>query len=265
MVLIYLGPKRSDYYRFVQPKNQLGGFSHALTRNKPNNRLCGPFLFPTGGELIRFQSNLRIGCFGMPHYPCRFLLAKICLVLTCLFVATTAHCLAQDGKKLEPVPRKESRQLPKVPTVQSMLRPNPSIEAVFSRTPTESAYEKASFQTESRSRTSDGDVPWNGSLAGATAPEFYTRPLYFEQPRFERYSSKSPDWTRPAISYAQFLGTVPVLPYKLGANSPRSRVYTAGHYPYDQVAPMRSCGNKLPKRDLLLQGAATSDLIFFIP
>jgi len=72
-------------------------------------------------------------------------------------------------------------------------------------------------------------------------------------------------WTRPAISYAQFLGTIPVLPFKLGSNSPRSRVYTAGHYPYDQVAPLHSKGNKLSKRSLLLQGAATTGLIFFLP
>lgn len=200
----------------------------------------------------------------LPYFH-RCLLAKFCLVQACAFVGTATQCAAQDLKKLAPVPRKESGQLPKVPTVESMLRPNPSLESVLSRTPNDSAYEKASFQTESRTRPSNEDVSWNGSFAGWTAPAFYTRPLYFEQPSFERYASNSPEWTRPAISYAQFLGTVPVLPYKLGANSPRSRVYTVGHYPYDHLAAAHSNRSKLSKRGLLLQGAATTGLIFFVP
>ena len=213
----------------------------------------------------RFKPNQRTGPLGMLPFSKRFLLAKFWFVQTCLFIGTVTHCEAQDLKKLAPVPRKESGQLPKVPTVESMLRPNPSLESVFSRTPTESAYEKASYQTESRSRTSNEDVSWNGSFAGWTAPAFYTRPFYFEQPSFERHASNSPEWTRPAISYAQFLGTVPVLPYKLGANSPRSRIYTAGHYPYDHLAPPHSNRGGLSKRGLLLQGAATTGLIFFVP
>ncbi len=201
----------------------------------------------------------------MPPYSDRYLLAKFCLAQACLFVGTTTHCTAQDLKKLAPVPRKESGQLPKVPTVESMIRPSPSLDSVLSRTPNESAYEKASFQTDSRSRTTNEEVSWNGSFAGWTSPAFYTRPLYFEQPSFERYASTRPEWTRPAISYAQFLGTIPVLPYKLGANSPRSRIYTAGHYPYDHLAPPHSNQRKLSKRGLLLQGAATTGLIFFVP
>lgn len=199
----------------------------------------------------------------MPQSSHRYLLAKACLLQICILIAMTTPCMAQDGKKLAPVQRKESGLLPKVPTVESMLRPNPSLETVLSRTPSESAYEKASYQTESRSRTSSNDAPWTESRAGWTAPAFYTRPVYFEQTNFERYATNTPEWTRPVASYAQFLGTVPVLPYQLGANSPRSRSYTPGHYPYDQIAPARH--GKLSKRGLLLQGAATTGVIFFIP
>jgi hypothetical protein len=212
-----------------------------------------------------FNPNLISGPLGMLPFFSRYLLAKFCLLLSCLIVGVASHCSAQELKKLAPLPRKESGQLPKVPTVESMLRPNPSLEDVFSRTPNESAYERASFQTESRSRTSNGDVAWDGSLAAWTAPAFYTRPLYFEQPSFERYASNSPEWTRPAISYAQFLGSVPVMPYKLGANSPRSRIYTAGHYPYDHIAPPHSNRTNVSKRGLLFQGAAVTGLIFFVP
>lgn len=157
------------------------------------------------------------------------------------------HCVAQEAKKILPVQRREIGQLPKVPTVESMLRPSPSIETVLSRTPTESAYEKDAIQTDNRDRTNQEDVAWSGSQAGWTAPQFYTRPLYFEQAHFERYASNTPEWTRPAISYAQFLGTIPTMPYKLVATRPRTRVYTPGHYPYDQVAPAHSNRNKQAK------------------
>ena len=235
------------------------------------NRIIDCAGFRGAGKLgpQHYQLNLTTGLLGMPNFSNPSMLAKFSTWLTCLFVFMATHGFAQDGLTSAAIPsrvtRSESGQLPKVPTVESMLRPNPSLEAVLSRTPKESAYEKASIQSESRSRTNDDDIPWGDSLAGWTPPAFYTRPLYFEQSQFERYVSNTPEWTQPVVSYAQFLGTVPVLPYKLGANHPRSRVYTPGHYPYDQVAPPHSHRGKLSKKGLLLQGAATTGLIFFIP
>lgn len=160
---------------------------------------------------------------------------------------------------------RESGRLPKVPTVESMLRPDASVERFLSRTPTESAFEKASYLTDSRTRTTDDQTPWNDSMAGWTAAEFYTHPLYFEQINFERYETSTPAWTRPMVSYAQFLGTIPVLPYKMGTNGPRDRIYTVGHYPHGQLPPAHSHWGKPSKRGVLLQGIATTGLIFFIP
>ena len=200
---------------------------------------------------------------GMTHSSFRSLLAKIFLFHAVFFVGSTCS-QGQQASKPTPVPTKESGGLPKVPTVESMVRPDASIKRLLSRTPTESAYEKASLLNSSRFRTKD-EAEWLTSMAGWTAPEFYTRPIYFEQINFERYETSAPAWTRPAISYAQFLGTIPVLPYKVGANEPTSRMYTVGHYPYDQVTPAHSNWGKLSKKGMLLQGAATTGLIFFIP
>jgi hypothetical protein len=200
---------------------------------------------------------------GMTHNSFRSLLAKICLFHAVFFVGSSCS-QGQQASTPTPVPAKESGRLPKVPSVESMIRPDASIERFLSRTPTESAYENASFLNSSRCRTND-EAEWFTSMAGWTAPEFYTRPLYFEQINFERYETSAPAWTRPALSYVQFLGTIPVLPYKVGANEPTDRMYDVGHYPYGQVAPAHSNWGKLSKRGMLLQGAATTGLIFFIP
>lgn len=201
----------------------------------------------------------------MKHISFRTLLAKICLFHAVFFVGSTCS-QGQQASAPAPVPTKETGRLPKVPTVESMVRPDASISRFLSRTPTESAYETASFLNCSRSRNRNSDeAEWASSVAGWTAPEFYTRPLYFEQINFERYETAAPAWTRPALSYAQFLSTIPVLPYKLGANEPTDRMYTVGHYPYGQVAPTHANWGKLSKRGILLQGAATTGLIFVIP
>jgi hypothetical protein len=199
----------------------------------------------------------------MTHHFFRSLLANACLFHAVSFIGAT-QCQGQQGVTPASVHRNDSGQLPKVPTVESMVRPDASIERFLSRTPTESAYENAAYFTGSRSRTND-ESEWYTSVAGWTAPEFYTRPLYFEQINFERYETSAPAWTRPALSYAQFLRTIPVLPYKIGANRPTDPIYTVGHYPYGQVAPSQSSWGKLSKRGMLFQGAATTGLIFFVP
>lgn len=193
------------------------------------------------------------------------LLAKLCLFHSILVVGSTACQGQQVGMPVAEVQLRDPGRLPNVPTVESMLRPDPSIERFLSRTPLESAYERASYLALSRTRTTDDQTRWNDTMAGWTAAELYTNPLYFEQINFERYETSAPAWTRPVVSYAQFLGTIPVLPYKLGANGPRNRIYTVGHYPYGQVPPSHSHWGKPSKRGALLQGIATTGLIFFIP
>lgn len=191
------------------------------------------------------------------------LLAKACLLQSILFLAAI-DCQGQQPQQSTTGQANRSGQLPKVLTVERMLKPDASVERFLSRTPSDSAYEKAAFVTDNRTRTGDGEVQWNDSTAGWTSPDFYTRPLYFEQSSLERYESSTPEWTHPAISYAQFLASIPVLPYKTGVHGPRDRIYTVGHYHYGTKAPSRSWG-QLSKRGMVYQGVATTGLIFFIP
>ena len=195
--------------------------------------------------------------------PIQLLIAKACFFQAILFLVVP-NCLGQQSVRSTINQSNISQQLPKALSVESMLRPNASVEGFLSRTPKESAYERASYVTESRTRTSHDETHWNDSMAGWTSPDFYTLPLYFEQAKLERYESFSPEWTRPVVSYAQFLASSPVLPYKTGVHGPRERVYTVGHYRYGTKAPSRSWG-QLSKRGIVLQGVATTGLIFFIP
>ena len=228
----------------------------------------------TGWKLIPLQERtlvdrlakthmLRQGIENMKFIHNSPLIAIAFFFQVILFLGIS-NCLGQQPVRSAKGQANSSQQLPKVLSVESMLRSNTSVEGFLSRTSNESAYEKASYVTESRTRASHDDTQWNDSMAGWTSPDFYTLPLYFEQSKLERYESFSPEWTRPVVSYAQFLASIPVMPYKTGVHGPRDRVYTVGHYPSGTRAPSRSWG-PLSKRGMILQGVATTGMIFFIP
>lgn len=98
-----------------------------------------------------------------------------------------------------------------------------------------------------------------------TAPNFYSRPLYFEQVNFERYEGKTPQWARPFISYGDFLGTIPVLPYKMGGARIHERMYTLGHWRPGDPTPHQIHWGRHTTRGAIYQGAATTGLILALP
>ena len=59
------------------------------------------------------------------------------------------------------------------------------------------------------------------------APNFYHRPLYFEETNLERYGNRLP--MQLFVSAAHFFVTLPIIPYKMGANPPYQCTYTYGH------------------------------------
>jgi len=98
-----------------------------------------------------------------------------------------------------------------------------------------------------------------------TAPNFYSRPLYFEQVNFERYEGKTPQWARPFISYGDFLATIPVLPYKMGGERIHERMYTLGHWRPGDPTPHQIHWGRHTTRGAIYQGAATTGFIFALP
>lgn len=109
-----------------------------------------------------------------------------------------------------------------------------------------------------------------GTLKSFAAPAVFSRPLYFEQPNLERYGHHvafcdHDHLTQSALSAAHFFATVPVLPYKMGANRPDDCNYVLGTYrpgscnPHELVKPELSVGGSV------VEGAAVAGLIFLIP
>ena len=219
---------------------------------------------PTGWLISDTQLGIR------PMKP--FYIVSIVSALLAIALGSVGNdCIAEDGSNASPmVSKKNAKGFPPVPTVESMIRRSESVEKMLARTPIESQYEHSAILQISRSRitdsgTSDETIPWSDSIAGWTPAEFYSLPLYFEQTNLERFSSTAPEWTRPVLSYAKFVGTIPILPYKIGTHSPRDHMYTIGHYRYGQSAPQRSERETLSRRGLLFQGLATTGFVFLIP
>ena len=177
----------------------------------------------------------------------------------------------QSPQKPEMKARDAPSRLPKVPTVDNMIRPGKSIETTLSKTPDESMYDSKAVVNEARIRTTmnlaegeEVETLWGAQDARWSPARFYTNPLYFEQINLERFEPKSPVWTRPALSYAQFIGTIPVLPYKIGAHLPRERMFKIGHYPEGKRVDRRSDPGNI-RRGILFQSAAATGLIFVVP
>jgi hypothetical protein len=63
------------------------------------------------------------------------------------------------------------------------------------------------------------------------------KPLYFEQVQLERYGHSWGPYVQPIMSGAHFFATFPVLPYKMGIQTPNECVYTLGHYRPGNCAP----------------------------
>lgn len=180
-----------------------------------------------------------------------------------------------------------SAKLPKLPTLAEMTGPN-AINAnwlkkseVFSSFSKDSAFGPPLEAVRSADLAS-GSVsePTNPSLISDSevcpptspgivftwaAPNFYSRPLYFEQVNFERYESQCHPLAKPVVSYATFLGTIPILPYKMGGERIHERMYSLGHWRPGDPTPRQIHWGPKSLRGVVYQGAATTGLIFFVP
>ncbi len=180
-----------------------------------------------------------------------------------------------------------SAKLPKLPTLAEMTGPN-AINAnwlkkseVFSSFSKDSAFGPPLEAVRSADLASGSiSEPTNPSLIADSevcpptspgivftwaAPNFYSRPLYFEQVNFERYESQCHPLAKPVVSYATFLGTIPILPYKMGGERIHERMYSLGHWRPGDPTPRQIHWGPKSYRGVLYQGAATTGLIFFVP
>lgn len=63
------------------------------------------------------------------------------------------------------------------------------------------------------------------------------KPLYFEDVQLERYGHSWPRCAQPIMSGAHFFGSMAILPYKMGLQTPNECVYALGHYRPGSCAP----------------------------
>jgi hypothetical protein len=91
------------------------------------------------------------------------------------------------------------------------------------------------------------------------APNFYHRPLYFEQKNLERYGYHYGGvCTQSAVSAAHFFATIPVLPYKITMHKPHECDYTLGHYRPGNCAPNRLTRCKFDLNALAVEGVVAT-------
>jgi hypothetical protein len=97
------------------------------------------------------------------------------------------------------------------------------------------------------------------------APEIWYHPLYFDDVPLERYGQTPCPKLQPFLSAAHFFGNVPLLPYKMGIDSPFGYVTNLGYY--RPGSPTPCIGRRLPwETDAAALEAATAlSLIFLLP
>ena len=106
--------------------------------------------------------------------------------------------------------------------------------------------------------------PWPLHAYRWEAPSVCHQPLYFEQVNLERYGYTH-GVAQPFLSAAHFFGTIPVLPYMIGADPYRCCTYTLGHYRPGSCAPFHLYHPPLSLRGAAVQGAAMAGLFFAAP
>jgi len=91
------------------------------------------------------------------------------------------------------------------------------------------------------------------------------KPLYFEQVQLERYGH---DWgpvLQPFVSGAHFFGTIPILPYKMGLQTPNECDYALGYYRPGSCAPYMIEPLGFTWRAAAFQAGAVTGAAFAIP
>ncbi len=107
---------------------------------------------------------------------------------------------------------------------------------------------------------------WQSFLAEWTAPNLYHRPLYLEQVNLERYGQgRKHNVTTSVVSVAQFFGSLPLLPYKLGNQPFCQRIYTLGHGRPGTCNPRQLPVPAYPVKGGVMQAATIAGLVFLIP
>ncbi len=98
-----------------------------------------------------------------------------------------------------------------------------------------------------------------------TASGLCHKPLYFEDVQLERYGHMAGPWLQPFASAAHFFFTVPILPYKMGLETPNECMYTLGYYRAGNCAPYLFDPIPISARGALFEAGAWVGGVFAFP
>ncbi|MDO4582909.1 MAG: hypothetical protein Q4D62_02290 [Planctomycetia bacterium] len=98
-----------------------------------------------------------------------------------------------------------------------------------------------------------------------TASNLCHKPLYFEQPAVERYGHSAGPILQPLLSGAEFIITVPALPYLIAMDPVNECQYPLGYYRPGSCAPYKWNPVPFTIRAGIAEGGIATALVFLIP
>jgi|GEM_PF-1872009 len=91
-------------------------------------------------------------------------------------------------------------------------------------------------------------------------------PLYFEDPKLERYGLSRRDLVQPFVSIGRFTGQLVALPYQMSIDPLRKRIYPLGFYrPGEPNTPKRINAIPWNTKAAVTEGLTATGLIFLLP
>ncbi|MBL8827094.1 MAG: hypothetical protein JNM18_08915 [Planctomycetaceae bacterium] len=101
---------------------------------------------------------------------------------------------------------------------------------------------------------------WDDTLYTWKASNLCSKPLYFEEPRVERYGHSLAPGIQPLFSAAHFFTSAAILPYKMGMQLPNECVYSLGYYRPGNCIPMHIPSFPISARGAVFQAGFVSGL-----
>jgi hypothetical protein len=98
-----------------------------------------------------------------------------------------------------------------------------------------------------------------------TASALCHKPLYFEDVQLERYGHMGGPLLQPLASATNFFLTFPILPYKMGLETPNECMYTLGYYRPGDCSPYLFDPLPLSVRGALFEAGAWVGGVYMIP
>jgi hypothetical protein len=180
----------------------------------------------------------------------------VCLCLVCLLAS--AHPQPGRGQQPDSEPLRPDAPLP---IVDSRDRP---LSAITTDIAPKATKLPEDFSTEIIVNE-PVPIPRVAEYFYWEAPELWHHPLYFDDVQLERYGQTPKPKLQPFLSGAHFFGTLPLLPYKMGIDPPKSCVTNLGYYRPGSPAPC--VGRRLPwdRRAALYESGAWVGLFLLLP